>query len=202
MDNELLSQAISLSLESDVEEKEKFKIQSFQDIQTKLHFLPSTLSTWYPDEYTLICMRPRIDKCKIQINTYLSVEFDLSIKAFHYGERLLTSHVTLCDIRQLELVLEDIYIPRSARIYSEDNSTNSDNASHILSAESHILQVIDNLYDSKTDDLPCPEVSRLQFVLCQLQNSLVPKNRRRYNVLTQILSLKTHLISPASYHYL
>ena len=43
--DELLSQAISLSLESDVEEKEKFKIQSFQDIQTKLHFLPSTLST-------------------------------------------------------------------------------------------------------------------------------------------------------------
>ena len=138
--DELLSQAISLSLESDVEEKEKFKIQSFQDIQTKLHFLPSTLSTWYPNEYTLICMRPRIDKCKIQIHTYLSVEFDLSIKAFHNGERLLTSHVTLCDVRQLELVLEDICIPRSARIYSEDNSTNSDNASYILSAESHILR--------------------------------------------------------------
>ena len=66
-DDELLSQAISLSLESDVEEKEKFKIQSFQDIQIKLHFLPSTLSTCYPDEYTLIYMRPRIDKCKIQI---------------------------------------------------------------------------------------------------------------------------------------
>ena len=138
--DELLSQAISLSLESDVEEKEKFKIQSFQDIQTKLHFLPSTLSTWYPDEYTLICMRPRIDKCKIQINTYLSVEFDLSIKAFHIGERLLTSHVTLCDVRQLELVLKDISISRSARIYSEYNSTNSDNASYILSAESHILR--------------------------------------------------------------
>ena len=71
-------------------------------------------------------LSPRIDKCKIQINTYLSVEFDLSIKAFHNGERLLTSHVTLCDVRQFELVLEDISIPRSARIYSEDNSTNSD----------------------------------------------------------------------------
>ena len=57
-------------------------------------------------------MRPRIDECKIQINTYLSVEFNLSIKAFHNGERLLTSYVTLCDIVQLELVLEDISIPR------------------------------------------------------------------------------------------
>ena len=68
-------------------------------------------------------MRPRIDKCKIQINTYLSVEFDLSIKAFHNGERLLTSHVTLCDVRQLELVLEDISIPRSARIYFDVSSS-------------------------------------------------------------------------------
>ena len=63
---------------------------------------------------------------KSKFNTYLSVEFDLSIKAFHNGERLLTSHVTLRDIRQLELVLKDISIPRSACIYSEDNSTNSD----------------------------------------------------------------------------
>ena len=64
---------------------------------------------------------------------------------------------------------------------SGDIPTNSDDAAHITSAESHIQQVIDNLYDSKSDDelIPCPELSRLQFILCQLENSLVPKNRRR-----------------------
>ena len=56
---------ISLSLESEVEEKEKFKIQSSR--MYMLHLLPNTLSTWHPDEYTLICMRSRIDKCKIRI---------------------------------------------------------------------------------------------------------------------------------------
>ena len=60
------------------------------------------------------------------------------------------------------------------------------------------------MYDSESGDdlIPCSEISRLQIVLCQLQNSLVPENRQRYNVLTQILSLKTHLISPTAYHLL
>ena len=57
---------------------------------------------------------------------------------------------------------------------------------------------------SKFDEelIYCPELSKLQFIICQLQNSHVPKNRRRYNILTQILALKTHLISPAGYNYL
>ena len=81
--------------------------------------------------------------------------------------------------------------------------TNS-NDSLISSAQNQIQQVIDNFHDTMSDDelLDCPEVTRLQFITCQLQNSLVPKNRRRYNILTQILSLRTHLISPASYKYL
>ena len=205
-DDELLNQAVSLSLESGLEEQEKFKIQSFHDLRAKLPILSvyNDWSTWYPDEHTLIFMRPRIDNCRIEVNTYISVEFDLSIKAYHKGEYFLVPHVTLCDIRQLESVLNDISIPSSVHTTSEDIPTNSDNSSHITSAESNIQQVIDNMYHSKSDDelIPCPEVSRLQFILCQLQNSLVPKNRRRYSVLTQILSLKTHLISPASYHYL
>ena len=72
-------------------------------MQAKLHLLPNTLSTCYPDEYTLICMRPCTDKCKIQIKSYLSVGLDSSFKAIHNGERLLNSHVNLCDIRLIFL---------------------------------------------------------------------------------------------------
>ena len=148
-------------------------------------------------------MRPRIDSSKIQVNTYLSIEFDLSLKPYHNGVTFPISFVTLCDVRQLELVLNEISIAPSA-IISEDISTNLDSASHIASAESHILQVIDNMYHPESDNdlVPGADVSRLQFVLCQLRNSIVPKNKRGYNVLTQILSLKTHIISPASYQYL
>ena len=69
------------------------------------------------------------------------------------------------------------------------------NDSHIASAGISIQRVIDNISDNMSEDEfhNSPEISRLQFITCQLQNSLVSKNRRRYNILTQVLSLKTHL---------
>ena len=109
------------------------------------------------------------------------------------------SQVTLSDIRQLISILDEISNPPPS-IDIENFSTSSNNASHISSAERHLQQIIDNMHETKFDDelIPYPKVSRLQFIICQLQNSLVPKNRRRNNVLTQILSLKIHLISPVS----
>ena len=55
-DDELLYQAVSLSLEAEVEENKKFRIQNLHDLQAKLHFISiaNIWSTWYPDEYTLI----------------------------------------------------------------------------------------------------------------------------------------------------
>ena len=35
-----------------------------------------------------------------------------------------------------------------------------------------------------------------------MDNLFIPKNRRRYNLITQILAIKTHLISPSCYSYL
>ena len=77
-DDELLNQAVTLSLKSEVEEKQRFKIQSLQELQDKLPFLSihKTWSLWYPDECTLIIMRPGFHYRKIEVDTYLSVEFD------------------------------------------------------------------------------------------------------------------------------
>ena len=107
MDDELLYQAVSLNLEAEVEENEKFRIQNLHDLQAKLHFISiaNIWSTWYPVEYTLIFLRPRIDSSKIEVNTYLSIESDLSLKAYHNGVTFPISFVTLCDVRQLESVL-------------------------------------------------------------------------------------------------
>ena len=46
------------------------------------------------------------------------------------------------------------------------------------------------------------DLEKLQFIICQLENTIISKNRRRYNVITQIMAIKTHLISPAGYRYL
>ena len=65
---------------------------------------------------------------------------------------------------------------------------------HVSSAKGHIQQAIDVIHlDSHLEPLECPELSQFQLILCQLENSLVPYK--------QILSLKTHLFSPACYKY-
>ena len=174
-DDEPLYQAVKLSLESDVEENEKFKIHSFHDLQAKLPLLSiaSIWSTWYPDEYTLICMRPRIDSCKNEVNTYLSVNFDLSVKVYHNSVNLPIFIVTLCDVRQIDSLLNEISIPPSAPIISEDISTNFDK--HLRKVTSNKLLITCTTVNLMMTWVPCPEVSRLQFVLCQLRNSIVPK---------------------------
>ena len=59
-------------------------IKSFLDLQAKLPSLsiPKTWSLWYPDERTLIFMRPNSENCKILVDVYLLAEFDLFLNAY------------------------------------------------------------------------------------------------------------------------
>ena len=145
-DDELLNQAVTLSLRSEVEEDERFKIQSFQELQDKLSFLSihKTWSLWYPDESNLIIMRPGFHNRKIEVDAYLSVEFDLPVKAYFKGEMFSISQVTLSDIQQLVSILDDISNPPS--IDTEKFPSSYNNASHIASAERHLQQIIDNMH--------------------------------------------------------
>ena len=52
------------------------------------------------------------------------------------------------------------------------------------------------------DNYSSSVIAKLQFIFCQLDNIFIPKNRRRYNIITLVMSIKTHLISPACYIYL
>ena len=195
---------MNLSLTSNAEENDKFQISTMQDLQAKLPFLSisKTWSIWYPNPHTLIFMRPGLDNNSISVDTYLLVEFDLSVKAYHRGEILQISRISVSDTRHLEILLDEIaLLPTSENPKSESKS----NDYCIASARDHIQQVIDNFRNKSGSDNELhdsPEVLRLQFIICQLQNSLIPKTRRRYNILTQILTLKTHLISPKCYKHL
>ena len=123
------------------------------------------------------------------------------MKAFCNNEIFPLSQSCLSDIRQLETLRGELSCAYDHCKPSKNSKSTT--KSHISSAKAHIQQAIDVIHlDSYLEPFECPELSRLQFILCQLENSLVPRNRRRYNILTQILSLKTHLISPACYKYL
>ena len=200
---ELFSQALHLSLKSNIDESERFILRSFQDLQAKLPLISisNVWSYWYPNPNSLIFMRPRLDNNKILVNIYLTVEIDLSIRAYRNGEVFQLSLISVSDTCQLESLLDEIAVLSDS---SEMSLGCTSNDSHIASAGIYIQQVINNISDNKSDEEfhNCPGISKLQFIHCQLQNSLIPKNRRRYNILTQVLSLKTHLISPSCYKYL
>ena len=69
-------------------------------------------------------------------------------------------------------------------------------------AKEHIKEVINYLLLNNEHNNETSELARLHFILGQLENTFIPKNRRRYNIITQIMAVKTHLISPACYKYL
>ena len=75
---------------------------------------------------------------------------------------------------------------------------------HFSKAKEHIDD--ETIYDLRDSD-ECESnhsdvVPSLQFILGQLENADIPKKIRRYNVITQILAIKTLLISPSCYNYL
>ena len=73
---------------------------------------------------------------------------------------------------------------------------------HISKAKEHIEEAICNLLDSDETGFHCSDLPRLQFILGQLENVGNYMKRRRYNVITQIMAINTHLVSPASYKFL
>ena len=146
-------------------------------------------------------MRPHLLNSNILVDVYLTVESDLSIKAFHNGDVIPLSTCSISDNRLLESILSEIYEFSHKPSSSNTSNTECTNATHISIAMEHTQQAIGKIPTSD-EFFECPEISRLQFILCQLENSLIPKNRRRYNLMTQILALKTLLIWPACYKYL
>ena len=78
-DDEFLNQALTLSLRSDAEEKEGFKVSCFQEMQGELSLisLPKTWSLWYPDEHSLIFMRPSLENYSLLVVYLVLVTFDL-----------------------------------------------------------------------------------------------------------------------------
>ena len=66
--------------------------------------------------HTMIFMRPRLDDNSISADTYLLLEFDLSVKAYHRGEIVSISQISISDTRYLQTLLEEIaLIPTSEK---------------------------------------------------------------------------------------
>ena len=106
------------------------------------------------------------------------------------GESISLSLISITDIRQIETMFAVITLKLSS-------SSRKKHLHHISKTKEHIEEAICNLFDNETGS-HCSDLPRLQFILGHLKNVGNYKKRRRYNVITQILAMKAHLVSPAS----
>ena len=107
---------------------------------------------------------------------------------------------------------EDVQVALSVQHIKDvreiDSSIKDISSYHQDDSQKEIKQAIVNLQSSidkfelnhESDTLLT--IPRLQFILCQLANILLPKQKYSYNVITLTLALKAQLISPACYSFL
>ena len=194
-EEELMNKTIQMSLISETEETQKYKIKTLQDLKDKLILisLPNNWLVWHRDNLCTTFIHPSMTERNISVDMYLEINCFLSATAFLNGQNISISANSITDIRQIESILYEI---------SNSTSTSKTNSHkyHISRANEHIKEAISEF--SQNDGLDSCDLEKLEFIICQLDNATIPKNRRRYNVITQIMAIKTHLISPACYKYL
>ena len=129
----------------------------------------------------------------MQIESYLIID-DLCItRAFVHNTQIPLSISKLVDVRQVFQLIEEV-----SKYYSDSVGL------AVKSATTHLFFAINHIEENKEESTTVDSdlLPRLTFIHCQLENFLVSKIRRKYNVVTTILSLKCELVSPADYRYL
>ena len=141
--------------ESNIDENEWFILRSFEEFQDKLPpiSISNVWSYWYLNPNSLIFMPPRLDNNKIQVNIYMKVEIDLSVRAY-------LSPIFVSDTNHLESLLDEIAVLADS---SEMSLACTSKDTHIPSAGIYIQQVIDHISDNKLDEEfhNCPKISKL-----------------------------------------
>ena len=135
---------------------------------------------------------PHIENSKITIQASLTINSQLGTKAFCHNQPTPLSINCLTDIRQIEVLLSECYS------YPNDYKHTDIVQHHDNSANRHIIKAMDNIEKFGLDDTESElkgkvnvstYLPRLQFILCQIENATAAKNRRRYNILTQVYQL-------------
>ena len=198
---------IILSRESQQIEELKYRITSLAGLKEYLFHLtlPTDWYSWFShDRIRIINPLQSQGNVTISIRSYISIDSSLNVSAFQEQEIPL-SITTLEDTRQItclidELESKSIPTPSAKTIASDISIATNQVRKAIRKLESEEVESTVTSNDNNFENELI--LSRHQFILCQLENLLAPKNRRRYNVITQVIALKSHLLSPACYNYL
>ena len=181
--------ALKYSQEEYEIEQKKFAVDSFDLIKSKLihqEFSPNWL-IWYPSSAEINLIKPSTSGDAISITSSIKIDNWLTVKGFVHNTQIPLSVSSISDVRQVYTLMTEI----------EGYKRNSFEC-NILAAVKWLrtaklnLENLDEISDENSHYLPS-----LEFVLSQLENLLVSKTRRKYDLITMFLALKCQIISPA-----
>ena len=129
----------------------------------------------------------------------MKIQACLEVFSYHDNLSIPLTLDVLSDIRQIEEIIQET----EDYCIHDTNSTRPDQLVFFILMKPLSTLILRRKF-FLTDGSPetASYVTQLQFIECQLDNILKHKFRRRYNALTQVMALKSHLISPACYRYL
>ena len=205
----MMETAYTQSLADNEESVDKFLIDSFSDLLSKLHLIDlrnGWISHHSEDNY-LHFLKILITDSGPIIERSVLIDHDLFIKAFGINNiPICISRISINDTRQIESSLYEVD-NFSTPTHSEHTSTEHSINNYVKLAINELENAInlvecDTLDLDVTDDLfTCTESIKflLYFIVGQLTNLNHSENNRRYDILTQVFSLKIHGLSPACY---
>ena len=179
--------------EYDIEQK-KFAVDSFDQIKSKLihqEFSPNWL-IWYPSSAEINLIKPSTSGDAISITSSIKIDNSLTVNGFVHDTQIPLSVSSISDVWQVSTLMTEV----------EGYKRNSFEC-NILAAVKWLrtaklnLENLDEISDDNSHYLPS-----LELVLSQLENLLVSKTRRKYDLITMVLALKCQIISPACYKFL
>ena len=195
--------ALQLSRVSKMAEEARYHVETLEELKEMLasQTLRPNWLFWLSADGEVHFISLSKSHQNISVRSFLTVSSTLGVKAFHEEENINLSVTKINDIRQIGILLMEIEnvstIPSS---YTNSVYNHIANARHQISKAMIKLEEFTSSPLDSLDDSPI--LARLQFITCQLENSILPKNRRRYNIITQVLALKSHLISSSCYNHL
>ena len=199
-ETESFDQMINESRETFKLEEEKFNVNNFAELERKLNLVTSINWLLWSSDGSIHFILPHLENSMIRVEATLTIDSNLCTKAYFHNKHISLSLEFVRTIRQIETLLDEIIQNSPLTLTSPIVSTKY----HIQSAKTHIIKVIDAIEKSDTDELhllneesASAYLLRLDFILCQLENVMVPKNSRKYNIITHVSHLLFSFFSRA-----
>ena len=128
--------------------------------------LPDNWLVWHNGNDSMRFIRPNLLDNTISVDVYLEVNSFLSVSAWFHGQAISTSLNSINDIRQVESMLHEIS-SKSVTDYS-----NNSHSHHLPRAKKHIEMAVNELTRTDGGENNSSYLAKLQFILCQLDNTL------------------------------